>query len=97
MTGPFQSDPLVVPDKCVFDHVHQPDQCHGFQWWSDVAHKACRGLEHMKTESFAMLLPCGTDVFTGVEYVCCPDGKSGSLLSCLSKVYKGVSLLTLSL
>ena len=40
-----------------------------------MAHKACRGLEHMRTESFAMLLPCGTDVFTGVEYVCCPDGK----------------------
>ena len=33
----------------------------------------------MKTDNFAMLLPCGTDVFTGVEYVCCPDGKFCSL------------------
>ena len=32
----------------------------GFQWWSEVAHKACCGHKHMRTESFAMLLPCGT-------------------------------------
>ena len=27
----------------------------------------------MQAVSFGMLLPCGTDLFTGVEYVCCPS------------------------
>lgn len=26
----------------------------------------------MTLKSFAMLLPCGIDVFSGVEFVCCP-------------------------
>jgi amyloid beta A4 protein len=26
----------------------------------------------MRVKSFAMLLPCGIDVFSGVEFVCCP-------------------------
>ena len=26
----------------------------------------------MKLQDFAMLQPCGTDVFNGVEFVCCP-------------------------
>ena len=68
LTGPCQiSDRLIEPEKCAFDHVHQEKQCHGFQWWSEVAHKACRGIKHMGTESFPMLLLRGTDVFTGVD------------------------------
>ena len=30
----------------------------------------------MKVKSFAMLLPCGIDVFSGVEFVCCPFSKN---------------------
>ena len=26
----------------------------------------------MSLKSFGMLLPCGIDVFSGVEFVCCP-------------------------
>merc|ERR1712106_857678 len=29
----------------------------------------------MRLRSFAMLLPCGIDVFSGVEFVCCPAKK----------------------
>merc|ERR1712066_1174919 len=32
----------------------------------------------MKVKSFAMLLPCGIDVFSGVEFVCCPSNKAAS-------------------
>ena len=32
----------------------------------------------MKVKSFAMLLPCGIDVFSGVEFVCCPMTKKGA-------------------
>jgi hypothetical protein len=32
----------------------------------------------MKVKSFAMLLPCGIDVFSGVEFVCCPSSKAAS-------------------
>lgn len=72
LTGPFQSDALVVPHKCQFDHIHDKDQCNKFDYWADVAKKSCSDLHQMDTDSFAMLLPCGTDMFTGVEFVCCP-------------------------
>ena len=53
----------------------------------------------MKVKSFAMLLPCGIDVFSGVEFVCCPFSKNtqkgaGSLklppllLSCSKAILK---------
>ena len=74
LTGPFQSDALVVPHKCQFDHIHDKDQCKNFDYWADVASKSCTDLHQMDTNSFAMLLPCGTDMFTGVEFVCCPKG-----------------------
>lgn len=40
----------------------------------------------MKLRSFAMLLPCGIDVFSGVEFVCCPAKKTrkGELKKILS-------------
>merc|ERR1712018_580590 len=39
--------------------------------WNTTASNACNG-RGMKVKSFAMLLPCGIDVFSGVEFVCCP-------------------------
>ena len=39
--------------------------------WNTTASNACKG-RGMKVKSFAMLLPCGIDVFSGVEFVCCP-------------------------
>merc|ERR1719305_1491061 len=40
-----------------------------------TAGRACSD-RAMRLRSFAMLLPCGIDVFSGVEFVCCPAKKA---------------------
>jgi len=75
LEGKFQSDALLVPEPCQFDHIHNASWCWDFDKWNNTAEKACRD-RGMALRSFAMLLPCGTDIFTGVEFVCCP--KKGS-------------------
>ncbi|KAL3265430.1 hypothetical protein HHI36_009634, partial [Cryptolaemus montrouzieri] len=69
--GPFQSDALLVPENCLFDHIHNQSNCWTFGRWNATAGNACqeRGLQ---LRSFAMLLPCGISLFSGVEFVCCP-------------------------
>ncbi|XP_047028162.1 amyloid-beta-like protein isoform X3 [Helicoverpa zea] len=69
--GPFQSDALLVPESCLFDHIHNQSRCWQFARWNATAGRACaqRGL---KLRTFAMLLPCGISLFSGVEFVCCP-------------------------
>ena len=71
LAGPFQSDALLVPEHCLFDHIHNQTRCWDFDMWNTTASNACKG-RGMKVKSFAMLLPCGIDVFSGVEFVCCP-------------------------
>jgi amyloid beta A4 protein len=71
LEGPFQSDALLVPEHCLFDHVHNQTRCAGFDAWNRTAGDACRG-RAMGLKSFGMLLPCGIDLFSGVEFVCCP-------------------------
>ena len=73
--GPFQSDALLVPEHCLFDHIHNQTKCWNFDQWNSTASRAC-GDRSMKLRSFAMLLPCGIDVFSGVEFVCCPAKKN---------------------
>ncbi|XP_060804245.1 amyloid-beta-like protein isoform X2 [Amyelois transitella] len=69
--GPFQSDALLVPESCLFDHIHNQSRCWQFARWNATAGRACaqRGL---RLRTFAMLLPCGISLFSGVEFVCCP-------------------------
>lgn len=69
--GPFQSDALLVPEKCVFDHIHNQSHCWPFDRWNQTASGACQE-RGMNLRSFAMLLPCGISLFSGVEFVCCP-------------------------
>ncbi|XP_077289117.1 amyloid-beta-like protein isoform X3 [Arctopsyche grandis] len=71
LEGPFQSDALLVPEGCLFDHIHNQSHCWQFGRWNLTAGRACqeRGLQ---LRSFAMLLPCGISLFSGVEFVCCP-------------------------
>ncbi|XP_019881094.1 amyloid-beta-like protein [Aethina tumida] len=71
LEGPFQSDALLVPENCLFDHIHNQSNCWTFSRWNSTAGTACqdRGLQ---LRSFAMLLPCGISLFSGVEFVCCP-------------------------
>merc|ERR1712076_136650 len=75
LAGPFQSDALLVPEHCLFDHIHNQTRCWDFDMWNTTASNACKG-RGMKVKSFAMLLPCGIDVFSGVEFVCCPAKKA---------------------
>jgi len=71
LVGPFQSEALLVPDHCVFDHFHDVTACKTFQQWNETSQKKCEG-RNMKQQSFAILLPCQVDMFAGVEFVCCP-------------------------
>lgn len=74
--GSFQSDALLVPEGCLFDHIHNQSRCWEFDRWNTTADHAC-GARRMTLKSFAMLLPCGIDVFSGVEFVCCPKNYKG--------------------
>ncbi|RUS84903.1 hypothetical protein EGW08_007313, partial [Elysia chlorotica] len=75
LSGTFQSDALLVPQHCEFDHRHDQSKCDGFSDWSKVAEDACRK-KGDRLESFGMLLNCKLGHFSGVEYVCCPQGNS---------------------
>jgi len=70
LVGAFQSDALLVPEHCLFDHKHG-DDCKSETDWNVTAVTACKERD-MKMQSFAILQPCGVDMFTGVEFVCCP-------------------------
>ncbi|KAK2707349.1 hypothetical protein QYM36_015137 [Artemia franciscana] len=69
--GAFQSEALLVPEQCVFDHIHNASRCWSYDEWNSTASEACRS-RGLRLRSFAILLPCGVDVFSGVEFVCCP-------------------------
>ncbi|CAG9762941.1 unnamed protein product [Ceutorhynchus assimilis] len=71
LEGPFQSDALLVPENCMFDHIHNQSNCWTFGRWNATAGNACQE-KGLQLRSFAMLLPCGISLFSGVEFVCCP-------------------------
>lgn len=78
--GPFQSDALLVPENCLFDHIHNQTRCWEFDRWNQTAAQSCQDRD-LTLRSFAMLLPCGISLFSGVEFVCCPT-KGWSSTSC---------------
>ncbi|KAI8483892.1 PREDICTED: amyloid-like protein 2 isoform X4 [Branchiostoma belcheri] len=71
LVGRFESDALMVPTKCKFSHIHNSSVCTTFFKWRDSAKEAC-DKSGFDLHNFAMLKPCGVDLFTGVEFVCCP-------------------------
>ncbi|XP_037036396.1 amyloid-beta-like protein isoform X2 [Bradysia coprophila] len=71
LEGTFQSDALLVPEGCLFDHIHNASRCWPFVRWNQTGAAACQD-RGMQMRSFAMLLPCGISLFSGVEFVCCP-------------------------
>ncbi|XP_076033806.1 amyloid-beta-like protein isoform X2 [Oratosquilla oratoria] len=92
LEGSFQSDALLVPEGCLFDHIHNQTRCWEFDRWNTTADEACQ-LRGMTLKSFAMLLPCGIDVFSGVEFVCCPKNfKAGHVKSHVVEVEEPVAL-----
>lgn len=42
-----------------------------FNHWNRTSTEACHE-KNFEIRSFAMLLPCGISLFSGVEFVCCP-------------------------
>lgn len=77
LEGSFQSDALLVPEHCVFDHIHNKSLCQNSQYWNHTAIISC-STRNMKLQSYAMLLPCGVGIFSGVEFVCCPHSTISS-------------------
>ncbi|VDK85081.1 unnamed protein product, partial [Cylicostephanus goldi] len=74
--GEFKSEALQVPHDCRFSHVNSGESCNDYQHWRDEATKQCSAKtfngKGMTVRSFAVLEPCSLDLFTGVEFVCCP-------------------------
>ncbi|XP_072472389.1 amyloid beta precursor like protein 1 isoform X1 [Notamacropus eugenii] len=71
LPGEFVSEALLVPEGCKFLHQERMDECEGSAYRHHQAQEACRS-EGLILHGSGMLLPCGTDRFRGVEYVCCP-------------------------
>ncbi|KRX93853.1 Amyloid-like protein 2, partial [Trichinella pseudospiralis] len=69
----FESDALLVPKNCHFEHVDDENICKDFDYWNQTAIKNCKRRNSYSVLSFAMLEPCGLDMFSGVEFVCCPN------------------------
>lgn len=80
LEGPFQSDALLVPEGCLFDHLHNQTKCWESHRWNSTAADTCNE-RNMNLRSFAMLLPCGISLFAGVEFVCCPKHPDENLKS----------------
>ncbi|EGT30074.1 CBN-APL-1 protein [Caenorhabditis brenneri] len=79
--GEFHSEALQVPHDCQFSHVNSRDQCNDYTHWKDEAGKQCaskktKDSKAMIVRSFAVLEPCALDMFTGVEFVCCPNDQT---------------------
>lgn len=73
IVGEFQSEALLVPQGCRFGHVDDRQVCETFPHWEETAKSECGKREGgMTTKSFALLAPCGLDMYSGVEFVCCP-------------------------
>ncbi|VDM99135.1 unnamed protein product, partial [Thelazia callipaeda] len=75
--GEFHSEALQVPHGCRFGHINDRQLCNDYGHWKDAAYKQCKtkvvNEKRMVMRSFAVLEPCGLDLFTGVEFVCCPS------------------------
>ncbi|XP_011380114.1 amyloid beta precursor like protein 1 isoform X2 [Pteropus medius] len=71
LPGEFVSEALLVPEGCRFLHQEHMDQCESSTRRHQEAQEACSS-QGLILHGSGMLLPCGTDRFRGVEYVCCP-------------------------
>uniref|UniRef100_A0A8C8T7X2 Amyloid beta precursor like protein 1 n=1 Tax=Peromyscus maniculatus bairdii TaxID=230844 RepID=A0A8C8T7X2_PERMB len=71
LPGEFVSEALLVPEGCRFLHQERMDQCESSSRRHQEAQEACSS-QGLILHGSGMLLPCGSDRFRGVEYVCCP-------------------------
>ena len=73
--GTFESDALLVPPKCRFEHMHFTSDCLSHDDWHKRASDKCQS-ESMVVKDYGVLIPCSVGKFTGVEFVCCPEDVS---------------------
>ncbi len=73
LVGDFESKALMVPKDCDFEHIHDSETCKPKSELHSQAEKQCAAAGKT-VRDFGMLLPCRdeVDLFTGVEFVCCP-------------------------
>ena len=71
LVGDFESDALLVPPKCRFEHMHETTDCQTHDVWHQRASDKCKR-DNLTINDYGVLIPCGTGMFTGVEFVCCP-------------------------
>lgn len=77
LVGHFEVDGLSYPPnaQCDFGYIHEGRTCNNHDYWRDRAADIC--LEKgKKIEKYGILTPCGTDLFQGVEYVCCKKSQT---------------------
>ena len=72
IVGEFEADALSYPPniQCDFGYIHEGKTCNGHDYWRDRATNICQE-KGKKIEKYGILVSCGTDMFQGVEYVCC--------------------------
>ncbi|EDW07494.2 LOW QUALITY PROTEIN: uncharacterized protein Dmoj_GI14839 [Drosophila mojavensis] len=66
LEGPFQSDALLVPEGCLFDHIHNASRCWPFIRWNQTGAASCQD-RGMQMHNFDMLLPSGISLISGVD------------------------------
>lgn len=94
--GEFESEALLVPEGCHFGHVDDKQTCEKFSYWNKTAQNECaRRSGGLNLRSFSILEPCGLDMFSGVEFVCCPSTSNekaagGKVLSSAKKSVSSV-------
>ena len=71
LVGDFESDALLVPPKCRFEHMHETTDCQTHDVWHQRASDKCKR-DNLTINDYGVLIPCDTGKFTGVEFVCCP-------------------------
>lgn len=69
--GHFEAPRLEVPNGCHFTHLYEAHHCKNEDHWLTAAQEQCRTAGH-SLHSRGMLVPCGREVYRGVEFVCCP-------------------------
>lgn len=87
LVNEYEADALMVPNGCKFDHIHDSKICMGHDKWAKKAEDQCRIKYEMKLKDYGILLSCDVDVFTGVEFVCCPN-KSMRMKTISSRIKK---------
>ena len=80
LQGDSEAPSLSVPDTCLFDQLKNVSLCKNFHSWSKAANKTCK--DHgMGLYSILTQYPCGSEVFNGAEFVCCPRNDMKSVKS----------------